>query len=107
MGMNDQELAVVNRILDALSSGSANIVASYTTWMIAAAVAWIVVGVILLFMAAYMFRHADKESPLLSLSISLALGFFGLLFIATNVPDLVSPQAMATHQLIKDIRGGK
>ena len=29
----------------------------------------------------------------------------GVLFIAFNIPDLISPQGIAIHQLIKDVRG--
>jgi uncharacterized membrane protein len=107
--MTDQELGVVNRVLDTISSWAADIVNSYSTWMIASAVTWLVIGVIIILfgiIATVLSLKKDEPNGVYVFTAGAVLVFIGSLFVGANVPDLVSPKAAATHQLIKDIRGG-
>ena len=104
--MNDKELDMIGRVLETLSTGAADIVATYSTWMYASAITWLIIGSILFLIGVVAIIIAVNEGAEALGGVGIFVVLVGMVFIGANVPDLVSPKAAATHQLIKDIRGG-
>lgn len=68
----------------------------YTNWCVISASIWMIVGVGLACVAIHLRKYVA----------SLAIALVAMLFIACNLPTLISPRAYAIHQLLKDVRGG-
>lgn len=104
--MEDISAESVKEIVESLSGPASNLVSQYAEWHFAAGLAWVLFGAIII-LIALKFKLKESfcmdEEPVLI--IRGLFCFFGALFVVVNIPDLISPEAVGVHQLIKDIRG--
>jgi len=103
--LTTEETTLVRDLAITLGKNAELVVGQYATWFVASAICWITLGIVICF-AATLLRFSEKtDVPLWGqLLIRCAIVFFGSLFIINNVPDLASPAAAATHQLLRDVR---
>lgn len=103
--MDNQELQAVTEIINMLNGSGAAALAAYTHWFIWSSVTWIVVGLIMS-IAAYKKKIVEDHRNHDELTVFKWVVFaIGVLFVSMNVPDLIAPQGIAMHQIIKDITG--
>lgn len=104
LSVNEKTIA---QALEILQSSGGEIIQSYSVWFVASSIAYMLIGFFMCW-AAYKFNPYDKDGDVkfdgAGVPIRAGLFFIGLLFIACNFPDLVSPKAAAAHQLIKDLK---
>ncbi len=94
---------VIERVAQILGESGTVIVQHYTEWHLIAACTWVLLGTALIVTAFKLnFDHWDKTE---SAVIKAAMVLVGGTALGLNVADIVAPQAIAMHQLIKDIRG--
>lgn len=103
--MSTANIEIVNKLADVLSGSASNAIAAYTHHFIYASLVWIVFGLIVVIAgASKLINRVIDDDEKSSRGVAKAIiVFIGLLIIACNVSDLISPEAMAIHQLIKDI----
>ena len=97
------DIETISKITEVLNATGSHAVSEYTSWYIASSFVWLMVGVVISVLATRWKAEEDWDFP--PVVIKWFCVFVGLLFIGCNFPDLLSPKAMAIHQLIKDIRG--
>jgi len=97
---------IIGNITTILGEATSGTISAYTHYFIWASVVWIVAGAILIAVSVYpkLYRQMeetfDKESVYVLRGIILVIG---LIMFVGNLSDLVSPQAVAIHQLLNDI----
>jgi hypothetical protein len=97
-----KELKIINNITEILSEKSSEVLTHYTAYYTVQAISLIVLGIIILY-AAFKLDTREWEAGLGILFKFIAYPI-GLLFIFMNIDTLFSPEAMAIHQLIRDIK---
>lgn len=107
--MTENIASTVNEIAQSLGMASTEIIPHYARWYFARSVGFMLMGLILvglgIFFSYKIWDKEDDESQLAAIVI-LAIGVFvGLVFICLNIGDFVSPEGIAYHRLISDIRG--
>jgi len=93
-----------------LATTAPQILDGYTTWFIADAVVSIVIAVIVL-AVGIMYKPKqprDGDEVILGFKWIVKGAMIGvaLIVLSCNLPNLIEPRAKATHQLIRDLRGG-
>jgi hypothetical protein len=94
----------VKEIIDYLTGKGSIVLESYITWFITSSIIWIFFGILLIVLTKLALTKINIE-PLIKDMIFYIVILIGLLFILTNAIDLISPTGIATHQLLKDLRG--
>lgn len=96
------DIEALNKLAEILGTTSETIIDAYTSWFVYSSIAWLLVGVTLVVAGLRWTVPEDWEAP--SVVLKALVVFVGLLFICSNVPDLIEPKAAAIHQLIYDVR---
>lgn len=105
--MTDHQIEILSALV---SGGAGQAVNAYTWYFIAASVVWLVVGVSCL-VGAYVLstkaRASDKDQEAVywlgGWVAPAILVLTGVLISASNLSDLLAPQAAGIHQLLSDI----
>lgn len=79
------------------------VVDQYAHWFIVSSFVWVLLGVGLIALAWLWKFPEDWEGEQLLFKVMAVI--LGGLFIGCNLPDLISPEGIALHQLITDITG--
>lgn len=102
--MNEENLAVIEKLAGILGSHGEAILSEYKLWFITSSLLWVLGGVGL---AVSVFRSKYRETTALTtLEVSFIralLLLLSFLMLVNNVPDLVAPEAASIHQLIRDL----
>lgn len=106
--MSDSEsVQIVQQVLSVLDRSGQSAISSYTQWHFAKAISYILLGLVII-VSCVRWNHLDDDGEHkidgFAFYLKIFAIFIGMLFIVANVPDLFSPQAIAIHQLIKDIK---
>lgn len=102
--MNPETQKSIEVLTQLGSSAVQSAISEYTHYFIWASVVWCAASAILMAVIIYLWNRLDDDGPRFIALLALAI----LAFIFTyNLADLVSPRAIAIHQLIRDARGGK
>jgi heme/copper-type cytochrome/quinol oxidase subunit 2 len=104
--MDAKALESISKLAAAVGQTAGQVAEHYTTWFIISASIWICAGVVLLLVAWKL--RADSLGEFHGVPIGLAklaLIGIGVLLVLCNLPDLLAPEGIALHQLIKDLRG--
>jgi hypothetical protein len=104
--INEKDSELIRELASVVGKSSEQVVSSYSEWFVYSSLGWVAVGVAICVLAVVLEFGADSDLEEISkLLIRAAIAFFGCIFIFVNLPDLLSPQAAAIHQIITDIRG--
>jgi hypothetical protein len=76
----------------------------YTSYMVTSSLVWIVFGLGCIYFCRLAQKKLGNEVEIGWIILTLGL-FFGGLIVAGGIIDLLNPQAMAIHQLLKEVRG--
>lgn len=111
--MEQQVTEIIQELSKQLGIASNSIVPHYAKWYFAAGISYCLFGSMLMALGVYLHAKipiwfdSDVElSRVWAIAILFVLVFIGGLFIAFNVGDIVAPEGIGIHRLIKDIRGG-
>ena len=96
--MEQNIVNVIEKLAAAVGKTGGEIVHYYVTWYIVASIVWGLFGAMIIFLGT---RIKGNENEL----IRWILFIIGLLFFCSNLIDLLAPQGIAIHQIIKDLRG--
>ena len=102
--MSEETLALIEQFGILINTNARDIIAEYTRWHMVAAIFWVFVGGMLCTFAINFPKLEDWELVPTHV-VRFILFALGMIFIGANAPDLFSPEAVAIHQLILDIRG--
>jgi len=91
----------VQKIIDVLQTSGSNILNNYISWYITSSAVWCVVSMVGLLYTIVYFKPDSIELKTVKFSILAVL----ILMFTFNIIDLISPDGIATHRLIKDLRG--
>lgn len=107
--MESENLKIIQEVISALGGAGSAIVAQYTVWFIVSSICYSVLGAVIA-ITAFKWKPVEQEgygdSYIWRVIARYVLMFIGGLFIAANLPDLFAPEAMAMHQLLRDIKIG-
>lgn len=103
--MDTNNIEVINKVSELLTSSGAQAIAEYTQWYFVNAIVWFIVGIALICFSiklnwAEKFEM-DKGFGTIFKYIFVAIGF---LIAANNIHNLASPQAYAIHTFIQDVK---
>jgi len=98
-----KETEIINRIAEILGTSGQYAVQEYATWYIAQAIGLIAFGVYLIY-KGYKFVTPEGWGEQLTPIVKGVLIFVGALFVIHQLPDLFSPEAIAIHQLLRDVK---
>ena len=102
--MNSRE---IKEVLDYLSGKGAVILDSYIHWYITASIIYMGIGALVTLVIWYVAKKFIEQDESLPGYLILGLGLIiVVVIILVNLVNLLSPTGIATHQLIKDLRGG-
>ncbi len=104
--MDQNTVNAIEKLATAVGKTGSDVVQYYATWNIVASIVWGILGALIVFVG---FRiKGDDNDEFIGLPAiivkSVVIGI-GLLFLCDNIIDLLAPQGIAIHQLIKDLRG--
>lgn len=100
--MNSDEALV--KLAEVVGQSTGETISQYSAWHLSSALCWILFGILLA--ASSRLIPDFGEDAVFSRWIAVGLVWFvAALFIFANIPDVISPKAVAINQLIKDIRG--
>ena len=107
--MNEENIIILIRDLaKGLGITASDVIAYYAKWYIVSSIGWMIFGVIICFLTKFfskkmlVFDEYLEVEALIVLIAGLMLGAFTF-FI--QIGDLLAPQGIAIHQIIKDITG--
>ena len=95
------DLAIINKLTEVLGQSSGETIAVYTHYYTVTPWVWVGFG-FFLFIISLIATLLAEEGKVFILAIGM---FISGLFVACNLSDILSPKAVAIHQLIKDVRG--
>lgn len=122
--MNEKELELIEKLSDALGASSKNTVEEFTKNILVESLAWMVFGIILLWVAFQVITIPAPEvhhiiqwdgsdyDELTTKTLTTWLwvirsivGLIGSLMVAGNVADVIYPRACGISRLLTEIRG--
>jgi len=110
--MTNESIENINRVTDILTNVSTDVLSSYTAWHLTSAVGFLILGLVLIATGAgvafwaHKHKFADYEDyTILGLLGGGSIILVGVLMVVANISTVISPDAYAIHQLIRDIRG--
>jgi len=97
------EIDTINAVANILSEGGEHAVSEYASWYVIASFSWIAFGATIMSLCL---KAPDylREWEFFNV-VQIAGIIIGMIFIFANIADLFSPEAIAIHRLIMDIRG--
>ena len=107
--MDDNTAKVLMSLAEAVGKSGKNVVDAYTIWYFRASVVWALFGAVLVYLGVKIkseqtffkdFNHKHE----IATAIKWVTIIIGLLILFNNICDLLAPQGIAIHQLIKDLR---
>lgn len=106
--LTEHETELMKNLAGAVGKSAEYITQQYSSWMVVSAIGWIIFGVVVCWSATKIkfSEHSDVAEWGQWLMRAMVV-FCGALMILSSVPDVVSPQAAAIHQLLRDIKPGK
>ena len=107
--MNNTEVAnIIDVLANKLGTTASQLIELYTPWIISSAWCWIFVGAILsicLITISLLLYYKSRESDKAWYSLIAVFGLFLCsLFMASNIPDIVAPEASAVHKIIHSLK---
>ena len=99
------EAEQINKVLEHLTQNGRVVVDWYANWYIWASIAYMGFGGIVIYLSFWLSNKLDFEENWMIYTVRFIGLFLGAWIIFANLPDLISPYGIGTHQLIKDIRG--
>lgn len=101
--MKNETMDIINKLEQVVGSSSEYVLSEYTHYFVVSSFVWLLFGLsmIVVIVKAKLPDHWDVH-PLV---VKGFIMFIGGIFVAANLSDLLSPNAAAIHQLLKDIRG--
>lgn len=95
----------IQSFFDNLGQPAANAIQQYTGWVLVSSITGMLIGIALL--VGVKFIPSDWRDEVMNFGVILKvfMVIFGVLLIASSLPDLLQPEAGAIHRLINDIRG--
>lgn len=110
--MDEKTIGLIKELTEVFGKNFDFIVGAYSTWYLTSALGWIIFGILIIAFAFKIVRtkKGDKEPaydefPFWIPILKWGIVFIGALFILFNIPDLISPEGIALHRIITDIRG--
>ena len=97
----NEELA--NRLIAVLSDTSSAVITEYTHYFIYTSLFHVFVGIVFS-VIAWRFKKPESWDDDNAALLKGVLFLVSFVIIMVNAGDIISPQAMAIHQLIKDIK---
>ena len=103
--MNEDTIALIERLANALGQNADAIVSTYTSYYAVTAISWMCMGVLLIGIFLYKpVWESDKFwDPYVRTIAKFFLLVFAAMFILANVGDLIVPEAVAMDRLISSI----
>lgn len=108
--MNEQTLQLLQKFLDTVNSGAAEVVQSYTVWFIVSALRYMALGLTFVGGGIYLSRRQLPKPEYPSDDLRWVPKYLGYLLIMIGTitffgqfADLAAPKAAAIHQLISDM----
>jgi hypothetical protein len=98
-----KETEIINRVAEILGQSGQYAVQEYAVWHIVYAIGLIAIGLFLIYKGNKFVAPKGWDEQITPIIKGIMI-FFGALFVVANLPDLFSPQAMAIHQLLNDIK---
>ena len=108
--MKPEELQLIKDVLAQAGAAGSATMEAYVRWHFAAAITWFLCGIVLLVAAAVLTRttlrimRETHDDTFLGWVGVVLCALLGLLMFATNLPDIIAPDAAAIHQLLRDVR---
>lgn len=108
--MDEKTIALVQKITDSIGANKDFIIETYTKWYMASSVCYLLLGFFIIFAGWFIVPKKnesieDNDAEFILPLAKWILTTIGLLFIVANLPDLISPEGIAIHRLIRDITG--
>ena len=108
--MDQNTASVIEKLATAVGKSSGDIVQYYTAWFIVDSIVWMLIGAVVVFLGTRIKRgekeFRDEFWDFFPIEVvkwaAIAIGF---VILCANLVDLLAPQGIAIHQLIKDLRG--
>ncbi len=102
--LTEHETELIKNLAGAVGKSAEYITQQYSSWMVASAIGWAIFGVIVCWSATkIMFDEHSDVAEWGKWLMKAVVVFCGAWMILASVPDVVSPQAAAIHQLLRDI----
>lgn len=102
-------IEAIELFFNKIGIASTEVISKYTEWHFWSALGWTLFGIITIIFTLKFFHLKYSEDWGYEKNINLIcktlICAIGMLFILANTPDLINPEAVATHRLILDIRG--
>jgi hypothetical protein len=102
--MDQNTMEVIEKLGAVIGNTGDQVLRHYTWWHICSAAVWLVVGVGIVYGSKFV-KSSDYEPQEAIVVARWLLFAAGIAFIAVNVIDLMAPEGIAIHQIIKDITG--
>jgi len=106
--MENEKLAIINRIAEIIGTSGNEVLGYYAKWYIYQSIRYMLLGVLFIYANFTLPKLLIKEE-LENWQLWSIRGIFiviGVFIIAVNLGDLLSPEGIAVHQLLKDLRQG-
>lgn len=103
--MTEQEVSLIRDLAGAVGKSAEYVTGEYTQWVFVNSLGWVALGVVLSILAKKLpFAENSEVAPWGQWLIKGVILTIGMVFIASSLPDVISPIAPAINKLITAIR---
>ncbi len=101
--MKNETIDIINKLEQVVGSSSEYVLSEYTHYFVVSSLVWLLFGLAMI--VTIIKTELPGHWEIHPLVVKGFIMFVGGLIVAANLSDLLSPNAAAIHQLLKDITG--